>query len=295
MIDRYNLPSNPANTAEEVAMKSLQQLLGGQVQRLDRPGGPSGLHDFDLTCKSGKRIAVEVTACVDKTTAEFVAALDKQAVHLDVTGMRRSWDVRLNERVRLTVLIGEVAPCLATLERHDVSGMAQPWKYNDQIMLRSESTFSESATEAHVAAQALINLGVDTAWAFDRLDGQQSVEFVRRSGNASGNSETLVTAEVDRAAETKRAVLSRPSAMSRDGRHLFVWLDSDYCGQTHFALWSGHPASAPPPTLPSSMDHTWVAGWSSTPGEGIGFVVIWEAERGTGWHYPAALPGPTVV
>ncbi|MDP8930435.1 MAG: hypothetical protein M3O70_18175 [Actinomycetota bacterium] len=134
----------------------------------------------------------------------------------------------------------------------------------------------------------MFELGVDTAWAFDRPDGRRSVEFLRRSGGESNRTEHLVTAEVDRAAAKER-VLSRPAAVERDTRHLFAWLDPDFCGDVEFGLWTGRPEAAPPPKLPPSIDHVWVAMWSLTPGEGIGHVVVWEEARGTGWRYPPAV------
>lgn len=269
-------------------MRSLGLLLGGQVERLDLPGSLSGIHDFDVVVEDGRRIAVEVTACIDKAAAQFESALDSHSTHIDVPGLRRSWEVRLHEGVRVKGLIKRVAPLLVTLENEGVSGVFRRWSPDNEPMVLHEGALG---ADERKAAQALIDLGADTAWAFDRSDGHSSVEFIRRSGSSSANSEPLVTAEVACAAENKRTALSRPSALRRAARHLFVWLDSDYCGRTHFALWSGQPAAAPPPALPSPIDHGWVAGWSMTPGQGIGYVVIWEAARGGRWRYPSALSG----
>lgn len=115
------------------------------------------------------------------------------------------------------------------------------------------------------------------------------VEFLRRSTHASGGSEALVTEEVNRAATEKSEVLSRPAALLRQERHLFVWLDADLCGEKEFALWSGQPRYAPWPLLPRHIDHCSVGSWSLTPGEGIGHAVIWVADRERPWRYPDQL------
>jgi hypothetical protein len=270
-------------------MRCLRRILDGDIEKLDVPGGPSGVHDFDVVHQAGSRIAVEVTACIDLTAAQFEAALNNHAIHLDVPGLRQSWEVRLHEQVRVKGVINRVVPLLMDLEARLVTGVARPGTYDHDAMVRYDGS-NDNATVPK-AVLALIELGVDTAWAFHRKDGVLSVEFLRRSGSAAGNTETLVTTEVERAAKDKHAALSRPTALRRDERHLFVWLEADFCGQVHFAMWSGHPAAAPVPDIPEPIDHVWVAGWSSTPGQGIGHAVIWEATRGGGWQYPVVLSG----
>ena len=270
-------------------MRSLRLSLGGDTERFDSPGGPSGVHDFDVVHQAGPRIAVEVTACIDRTAAKFEAALNDHAIHVAVPDLRQSWEVRLYEQVRVKGLINRVLPLLVALEARRVTGVARPGPHDIEAFVRFDGSNNDAAVPE--AVHALIELGVDTAWAFDREDGGLSVEFLRRSGSASGNTEPLVTAEVERAVAEKQTTLSRPSALSRDARHLFVWLEADFCGKIHFALWSGHPEAAPAPNIPKPIDHVWVAGWSSTPGQGIGHVVIWEAPRGGDWRYPVVPSG----
>ncbi|MBY5163135.1 hypothetical protein [Salsipaludibacter albus] len=233
----------------------------------------------------GTTIAVEVTTCIDEEAAEFEAARDRHGVHVDVEGLVQSWAVRLTESTRLDGLIEVIAPHLAELERHGVDGLGRPARSDSSLYIRHRAGDPGGAVPP--VAYELLDLGVDTAWAFARTDGRQSVEFIRRSGGGSGNTEHLVTEEVTRAAVRKSPVLSRPAAQRADRRHLFVWLDPDWCREAEFGLWSGNPAFAPPLDFAPGIDEIWVGSWSATPGEGIGYVVLWHANHpSAAWRHP---------
>lgn len=284
-IDPDGLPVVLADRAEEVAARILRQLTAEHVEKVDRDG-VSGVHDLDVVHSDGRRTAVEVTMCIDPDAAGFVAALEEHgAVHFNV-GLNRSWQIRLHESVQVRGLIDRITSLLEELERRNINGIARPGDYEPEPLVRYDS--DEGSLAIPDAVYRLLTHGVDTAWAFDEHEGQQRIEFIRRSGGGSGCTEHLVTEEVERAAIAKEAVLSRPTAGERDARHLFVWLDPDYC-VAEFALWSGRPSSAPSPDLPQVIDHVWVACWSLTPGQGSGHVVVWEAPRGEAWDYPDAL------
>lgn len=291
-INVEDLPSSRAERAEAVGMRVLEELLEGSSERQDLPGDASGRHDFDVTLPDGTVVAVEVTACIDEEAAGFEAALKQHAVHFDVDGVERSWEIRLAEATRVNGLIERITSRLVELERWGIDGLARPGPFDTSPMVRYGPAAGASGHD-RVAVEQVLDMGVDTAWAFDRADGRQCVEFIRRSGGGSGNTEYLVTAEVERAAAIKDSVLSRPSSQARDSRHLFVWIDPDFCGAVEFGLWSGHPAAAPRPSLPPSIDEVWVAMWSLTPGEGIGYVVVWHGTSENGWRYPSSLDPQT--
>lgn len=269
----------------------MDKLLGGSSAPRDVPGADSGLHDFDVTLPDGTVAAVEVTTCIDEEAARFEAALEEHAVHLDVAGIERSWAIRLAESTRLDGLMERLTSHLIELEQRGIDGVARPGPLDSTPMVRYRRS-GRTSDRVCVEVQRVLDLGVDTAWAFDRSDGRQSVEFIRRSRGGSGNTQHLVTAEVERAATVKEQVLSRRPAQERSSRHLFVWLDPDFCGEVQFGLWSGHPAGAPPPNLPPSIDVVWVAAWSLTPGEGIGHVIVWQATNPGGWRYPSSAASP---
>ena len=284
-VDASDLPAHPGRRAEEIAMRVLPKTLGGKAKRVDMPDGADGLHDFDLIRDTGS-VAVEVRSCVDPIQARFEDALDDHAIHRAPRGLSHSWELRLHESVAVKGLIDVDKPLLAELETLGVSGLGRRQRFPHEPMVRYVGDLGGRSVAPN-AVQRLIDLGVDTAWAGDRADGELTVEFLRRSTHSSGASEALVTEEVDSALIHKSDVLSRQPALFRQERHLFVWLDADLCGEKEFALWSGRPDFAPRPTLPSHIDHCSVACWSSTPGEGIGHVVIWEADRDGPWRYPA--------
>jgi len=281
------LPAKRADQAEKVAARVLSRLTGANLEPLDVIGGAPGQHDFDLVHDDGRRIAVEVTACIDWDAARFVDALERQASHHDVDRLHHSWELRLFETTQVRGLIDEMIPRLIQIEAAGVVGLARTGLFDDGPMVRFGSSHSDHSVPA--AVSELLALGVDTAWASPRPGSQGSVEFIRRSLGGSGRTENLVTDEVDRAARNKVAVMSRAAAAEGSERHLFVWLDADFCGDVEFSLWSGYPDTARPPALPRPIDHAWVGCWSLTPGEGIGHVVIWEAARGRPWRYPDVL------
>lgn len=285
-IDSSELPADRAKLAEEVAYRVLPMLMDGDIERVDVPGGPPGLHDFELA-NSERRIAVEVTACIDAQAASFVDALDARAAHKDVSDLSRSWEVRLHEDTRLAGLIKDIGPLLADLERSGITGLARPGEHDQEplILLAKDRITSHDRD----VVSALFQLGVDTAWSHPVEPGPQLVVFIRRSGGGSARTEDRVTAVVNQAAISKEEVLSRTAATELDDRHLFVWIDPDLCDDVEFSLWAGHPRAAPPPDLPEPIGHAWVSTWSLTPGEGVGHVVVWEASRGGSWRYPTAL------
>lgn len=285
-IDIRGIATGPSKVAEEVAYRVLPLLMDVAIERVDVPGGPPGRHDFELVTGE-RRIAVEVTACVDPEAASFADALDEHALHRSVPDVSRSWEVRLHENARLAGLIEDVGPLLADLDELRVTGLARLGEYDQEPLIRLDQDAVTS--DVREAVSALFDLGVDTAWSHLAHEGSQVVEFIRRSSGGSARTEDRVTTVVNQAALAKAEVLSRPAATDLDERHLFVWIDSDLCDDVEFSLWTGYPPAAPPPHLPDAIDHVWVAAWSLTPGEGVGHLVIWEALRGGPWRYPEAV------
>jgi hypothetical protein len=266
-------------------MRTLPQILGGYPRRFDHVKGADGRHDFDLVVDH-RQIAVEVTTYVEPEIAKFEAALIPHSIHHGAPDLEWSWEIRVEESVRLEGLMDRIRPLLVRLETLGVTGLGSPGRYDAQPMVRYAGRSPDRRVPAEV--RDLMTLGVDTAWA-DIAGSDTTVEFLRKSTHASGGSEYLVTAAVEQVSQRKVGVLSRPLALDRDERHLFVWFHADLGGMRDFSLWSGQPEWAPTPILPCTIDHCWAAAWSSTPGEGLGHVVIWEASRGGGWQYPASL------
>jgi hypothetical protein len=285
-IAATDLPESPSAQAEEVAMRVITHLLDARIDRTDLRGGPTGLHDFDATVGS-RTLAFEVTACIDSTLARFFAVPDRDAIHWGVEGLRRSWVLRLDESTMLRGLIEVLAPLLRQLEDAGVTGLGKPRIDDFETFIRYEE--GSTAEVAPSVIEACFAAGIDTAWAIVREADEQVVVFERRSRHGSGRTEYMVTEEVNRAARAKADVLGREAARRRDAAHLFVWLDPNLCREgIEFAMWSGYPSAAPRPILPESIDHVWVAMWSLTPGEGIGYVNVWEASRDGEWRY--AIP-----
>lgn len=289
-IDVAAMPEERNRRAEWLAKRLMTSWLGAMVTDRDVPGGPPGLYDFDLRYRDGRTAAVEVRLCVDHVAAELDAALSQYATVEPAVGLTRCWEVRLREDTRVRGLGARVVKLLADLEAAGITGFGgpEPRSSADEIAtsyhLRRTDAASETRSPPAPVRVLHEQLGVDTAWSASGAEGQPGrVVFLRRSQTASGHTEHLVTAEAERAAAAKAEVLSSPQARACGERHVFVWLDTDFCGEVEFALYTGYSAAAPAPILPECVSVVWVACWSLTSGHGTGHVIAWRAPRGEGW------------
>src|SRR6476620_810550 len=102
--------------SEWYAKARLKPILG-PWRCIDRPGGHTGLHDFEADLSNGDVAAIEVTGDMNSDRL----ALEKAVEHHDLSSftvhsLRMSWLVRLSSTARVQTLGDKVRSLLADLE-----------------------------------------------------------------------------------------------------------------------------------------------------------------------------------
>ena len=88
---------------EAWARDRLTPLLG-PLRRIDRRGGPPGLHDFEADLSDGSVAALEVTGDVDAQRLQLEAAAERRLSSITLPGSKPLWVVRLAAGARVSAI-----------------------------------------------------------------------------------------------------------------------------------------------------------------------------------------------
>jgi len=248
------------NHSERIAKAVIETILvGAQMQY--RRDQSKGQHDFDLQYTTGIIAAVEVTASVDETMEQTIAAISNERrgdFFVSAERCQNDWLVHPLSGANINRIRNQVDKYLAAIE---AEGRRQFFVYTD---------VDTSPGVARIWSDLQIESGKIVKWKdspcigidYPAQGGPVSVEDIQRAIEAEANKE-----------DNRRKL----AAAGTDERHLFVYVDSYSLPWT--ALVNGNlPEQAP--YLPDEITHVLAATQTRSPDE----YVVWRAERAKRWQ-----------
>ncbi len=257
---------------ELVAAALLAELLEATVVPNDAPGLGDGRHDWNLDCRNGRRVAMEVTMHADSDTLSFWRD-DDQFREIPNLGGKYRVTVAATANRRL---LWKHLPALLT-------------QFKDEFVDVENTPFSHSDPRRQ-AAERLVSLGV--RWVGFSRDSEASAVALMTSGGGALGASVAARAAIGEM-EANSAKLARAAGVHE--RHLFVWVD----GSAWHASLSLRQAASPPSDpidLEDGIDVLWVAAVDSSR-RPITASVLWRATAGR-WEdwtpsLVSRLPGPS--
>jgi hypothetical protein len=242
---------------ELVAAALLAELLHAVALPHDGPGQGDGRYDWDLRCRDGRRVALEVTMHSD---SDMLAFWRKGDHYREIPGLGSTYLVNVNPAASRNSLWKQLPRLLPEFADGFVDVEYIRWNRADP---RRE------------AAETLATLGVRRV-SFAPEPAQSAITFTTSSGGAVAASVAVDGAMSE--LEPNRAKLA--AAVGVDERHLFVWVD----GSAGLASMSLRDAGAPPSDLVElgdGIDVLWVAAVDASR-RPISASVLW---RASGRHW----------
>jgi hypothetical protein len=249
---------------EEKAREIVEATLGRQLVRRDAPGGPPGLHDFDMVERGRTIGALEVTGLADEQALGLDAAIHRHGEGIDTEMVARRWWIVLDRAaeggpIRYTAIKDKLPPLVAAIEAEG------------REVFRAEDAWESVAVKSLFDA---LPVEMGTSWNDDK---QPRILFLAPGRSAMVSGEVPHKAIEEAAAGERFAGERRKlSASGLPERHLFVWAHS-----TIFDVWSGVCEGDPPTRpleLPEEITTVWLAAMGATD------IAPWRAERGDVWH-----------
>lgn len=240
---------------ELVAAALLAELLDAVALPHDGPGQGDGRYDWDLRCRDGRRVALEVTMHSD---SDMLAFWRKGDHYREIPGLGGTYLVNVDPAANRNSLWKRLPRLLPEFPDGFVDVEYIRWNHADP---RRE------------AAEMLATLGVRRV-SFAPEPAQSAITFTTSSGGAIAASAAVEGAMSE--LEPNRAKLA--AAEDVDERHLFVWVD----GSAGLASMSLRDAGAPPSDLVElgdGIDVLWVAAVDASR-RPISASVLWRASGG---------------
>jgi hypothetical protein len=129
-------PDNDLDQYEAWARDRLTPILG-PLRRIDRPGGPSGLHDFEADLPDGSVAALEVTSDVDAQRLQLEAAAERRLSSITLPGSEPLWVVRLAAGARVSAISpDDLRRLLSDLEADGRQRVLDVGDYSDPFVAR---------------------------------------------------------------------------------------------------------------------------------------------------------------
>ena len=246
----------------EDARALLQDIVGEAVYVVDDNSQPS-MPDLGWMGE-GYRHICEVTQMTSQTEEERIRAWDR---HSRASGpekaLARLWLVVLDESARYAGARSDLLDILAELEK------TGPFDF------RSGDQFKPGSP---AAVRKALARGVTQATSFIPVEAPPGLDIVHLQGGSSSGAEEIPRA-LDRLLVEKPDNVAKLAAWPADFRHLFVWVRRYDTGPAWAMSYGLLPSGRP--TLPSSLDHIWLADGPS---------YAWHFSRSGGW-VEAVRPG----
>jgi hypothetical protein len=252
---------------EEVAAELVADIEAGTATRKDVPRAKSGTHDFDVECRDGRLIALEITTSAVGADMSMWRAISKQ--DWESPGLRDGWAIS----VELPSSSGS-SPDIKKLRRNierllsalDVQGV-------DSFDTFLEQSRPPNAVRAEV--MELGKLGVARGRAVPGLSSE-GVPLVI-AGSSGGF--TTAPEEINEVVSAEAANNVEKLRRARGNeRHLFIWIHPT-SGGAELNLWQGNvPRTSP--ELPPGVD---VAGIARFPEEAR-VTHLWRVRPPDAWE-----------
>jgi hypothetical protein len=156
---------------ETYAQDRLTPILG-RLRRIDRRGGPSGLHDFEADLPNGSVAALEVTGEVDAKRLDLESSAERRLSSITLPNSTQTWSVGLAAGARVNAIKpDELRRLLGELEasgRRSAHGMGD---LRDPFVMRLgalgiESIYGRKA-KAGSEGTVMVKAGTYGGWGWD--------------------------------------------------------------------------------------------------------------------------------
>lgn len=156
---------------EAWARDRLTPLLG-PLRRIDRRGGPPGLHDFEADLPDGSVAALEVTSDVDAQRLQLEAAAERRLSSITLPGSKPLWVVRLAAGARVSAISpDDLRRLLSDLEAGGRQRVLDMGDYRDPFVARLRRLGIEavSAVKAKSGSEGtvIVSPGAYGGWGWD--------------------------------------------------------------------------------------------------------------------------------
>jgi hypothetical protein len=144
----------------------------GPLRRIDRRGGPSGLHDFEADLPDGSVAALEVTGAVDAKRLDLESSAERRLSSITLPNSTQTWSVGLAAGARVNAIKpDELRRLLGELEasgRRSAHGMGD---LRDPFVMRLgtlgiESIYGRKA-KAGSEGTVMVKAGTYGGWGWD--------------------------------------------------------------------------------------------------------------------------------
>lgn len=246
------------NYSEAVSKRVLEAILPGATL-VYRSAQANGEYDFDLRYSDGTVAAVEVTAAVDQTLTETIAAVrskKKGGSIIKAAACKKSWLIFPAKGASINTIRAAADGCLAHLEHQGI----------DRFYC-----VSTSPSVRNICCQLQVTGG--------GVISSETEPTIRIAfpigGGAVGAATATTTGERESWKPDNRKKLG---AATTAERHLVVYLDAGN-GLPWTALTSFAPPSSAP-QIPDEVTHLWLIGPTDIADE----FIAWRGDTGAAWQ-----------
>jgi hypothetical protein len=266
---------------EAWARDRLTPLLG-PLRRVDRRGGPPGLHDFEADLADGSVAALEVTGEVDAQRHSLAAAAERRLAKVTLPGSKSLWLVGLAPSARVSAIRHpELRRLLGDLEADGRRRALDLGDYRDPFVarLRALGIESVSAVKANAGYEgtALVGPGAYGGWGWDGPTIDRWLGELLASDRGANK-----LGKLGRAAATQRHLVIVLDPFSQAGLGIMLGLTARYeRGAVDDAL----PSLVPPEPL----THVWLLPAPVETREGLAWTRAGRWTVLAAWRPPRAL------
>ncbi len=262
--------------AEDDARMIVAAILIGRATPTDLRGGSDQLHDFDVECFDGKRLAVEVTRCTNPSTRQAQAEIDTREWRSPA--LTHSWYVGLAPSVRVRSVTEWLVDAVVLIEHCGLEKLRlRPCFFDGTAIYRMQLDDRQHAVQLRShglqdVARRWYDQGarrfVQLRPADPAVGGEVSLELPPSAGWTDPSELVDVAEEY---ASKPDSISKLEKAIAHAERHLFVWIDDTM--PEPFGAFNFGVRGLPDPHLPASIDAVWLA---ST----VNQVVRWHRQEG---------------
>jgi hypothetical protein len=245
------------NYSEAVAKRVLEAILPGATL-VYRSAQANGEYDFDLRYSDGTVAAVEVTAAVDQTLTETIAAVrskKKGGSIIKATVCKKSWLIFPAKGASINTIRTAADGCLAHLEHEGID---------------SFHCVSTSPSVRNICCQLQV-----TGGGVISSETEPTIQIAFPiGGGAVGAAIATKTAERESWKPDNRKKLG---ASNMAERHFVVYIDAG-----NGLAWTALTSFTPPPVvpnIPNEVTHLWLIGHA----EGANEFIVWRAGINEPW------------
>jgi hypothetical protein len=225
--------------------------LLGPLRRIDRRGGPPGLHDFEGDLADGSVAALEVTAEVDAQRLSLASSAERRLSSITLPDSQFLWLVGLAAGARVSAIRpGELRRLLGDLQANGRRSAHNIGDHHDPFVawlrtLGIESVYAVAA-KAGSEGMVMVQAGTYGGWGWDgpKIDGWLGQFFTSNQGKNK-------VAKLGRAQAAERHLAIVLDSFSAAGIGIPLRLSTRYeAGAVEYQLPSFNP--------PEPLTHLWL-------------------------------------